>query len=288
MPPKQLWLVNLAVALVALGCGRESRLHARQVPARLDAERDTVIINGPRAVLLPVRLVDTAGVSMPIEAWTLDLRGDSAVQIRGGKLACRGQGDARVSVTVGRLNTSLVVRCRPVAAFGFPPPLELAVGGPPAPVRINALSSTSDSVTLLEFALRVADSSVITIRDGLAYPVAVGRATVVVDLGGISTAVTAQVYEAIANDTLRLSPGEFRSWALAPGRYEIGVAPLASPSDLKWLSMETEGASCARDTQREDWIHCLLRSRGGVGVRNQAPEGSAKLVRALVRVTRIE
>ena len=288
MLPKQLWLVNLAVALVALGCGRESRLPARQVPARLDAERDTVIINGPRAVLLPVRLVDTAGVTMPIEAWSLDLRGDSAVHLKAGKLVCRGRGDARVSITVGSLTTGIMVHCRPVAAFGFPPPLELALGGPPAPVRINALTDASDPETLLEFALRVADSSVIAIRDGLVYPVAVGRATVVVDLGGISTAVTAQVYEAIANDTLRLSPGEFRSWTLAPGRYEIGVSPLASPSELKWLSMETEGASCARDPQREDWIHCLLRGRGGVGVRNQAPAGSAATVRALVRVTRIE
>lgn len=288
MQPRQLWLALVALTLVAAGCGRESRPPARQVPARLEVERDTVVINGPRAVLLPVRLIDSAGRAMPIEAWSLDLSGDSAVRITGGKLACRGRGDARVTVAVGGLSTGLVVRCRPIVAFGFPPPLELALGGPPARVRINALTSSYTPETLLEFTARVADSSVIAIRDGLVHPVAVGRATVVVDLGGISTAVTAQVYEAIADDSLRLAPGEFRSWALGPGRYEIGVSPLASPSDLKWLSMETEGASCVRDTQREDWIHCLLRSRGGVGVRNQAPDGSAGLVRALVRVTRIE
>jgi hypothetical protein len=281
-------VVSFVLATVAAGCDFKENAPLRRAPTRLEVERETVIVNGSRAVRLPVRLVDAVGAELPIEQESLTVEGDSTVQVDRGKIACSGRGDAQVSVAVGALTGRLLIRCRPVIAFGFPPPLELALGGPPQAVHVNALTASREHETLLAFDLRTADTNVIAIRDGVVHPVAVGRATVIVDFGGIATAVTAGVHEAIADDSLRLAPGEFRTWPLGPGRYEITVVPLEAPAQLESLAMETEGASCVRDIRSEDLIHCLIRSRGGIGVRNQAATASAVRVNALVRVWRIQ
>ena len=120
------------------------------------------------------------------------------------------------------------------------------------------------------------------------HPLSVGRATSVVDLGGIATAVTASVFESIADDTLQLAPGEFRSWPLAAGRYEITVLPLRDAAGLRTLAMETEGAKCVRDSRSDARIHCNIRVAGGVGVRNQSTSASAHVVRALIQVRRVQ
>jgi len=285
-------IVLAACTTGVLACGPDAREPERRraagTPSRLELDRDTLVINGPSAVRVPVRLVDIEGADVPIETWDLRLAGDSVVRIRDGRIVCEGRGDATIVVTVASLERTVVVRCRPVIAFGFPPPLELALRGPALPVRVHALGPAQQREELLAFQLRTSDSSIVEIRDGLVHPLSVGRANIVVDLGGIATAVTASVFEPIADDTLNLAPGEFRSWPLAAGRYEIAVLPLRDAAGLKLLAMETEGAKCVRDSQSDALIHCNIRLAGGLGVRNQATIASGHVVRALIRVRRVE
>jgi len=285
-------IVLAACTTAVLACGPDAREQARMraggTPARLELDRDTLVINGPGAVRVPVRLVDIAGADVPIETWDLRLAGESVVRVRDGRIVCEGRGDATIVVTVAGLERTVVVRCRPVVAFGFPPPLEIALRGPALPVRVHALGPSQQREELLAFELRTPDSSVVEIRDGLVHPLSLGRATIVVDLGGIATAVTASVFEPIADDTLSLVPGEFRSWPLAAGRYEIAVLPLRDAAGLKTLAMETEGAKCVRDARSDALIHCNIRVAGGVGVRNQATIASGHVVRALIQVRRVQ
>jgi len=64
----------------------------------------------------------------------------------------------------------------------------------------------------------------------------------------------------VVGETLRLAPGEFRSSPLAAGRYEITVTPERGNAWRTALAMETSGASCVRDSQRDDVIHLPLAS----------------------------
>lgn len=276
------------VAIVLDGCGRDSSALVDRVPVRLEFERDTVIINGPRAVQVPARLVDQTGRSVPSAQWSLRVGGDSAVRVENRRLACVGRGDAHVEVAAAGFSHDFLVRCRPVVSFGFPPPLELALGSPPQTVRVNALGPSGAVETLLAYSLSVRDTAVVAVRDGQVHPIAVGRTAVVVDFGGITTAITAVVFELIAADTFRLAPGEFRSWSLGAGRYEITVAPAQDHASLTALGMETEGAKCVRDSQSDQVIHCLVRERGGLGVRNQSTSTAGPTVTAAIRVIRVQ
>ncbi len=276
------------LALGVVGCGRDSNALGDQVPVRLEIERDTVIINGPRAVHVPARLVDRTGKHLPRAQWSLSVGGDSAVRVSDGQIACAGRGDAHVAVAAAGFSHSFLVRCRPVVGFGFPPPLELALGSAPQTVRVNALGPSGAIETLLAYTLSVRDSAVVAVRGGQVHPLAVGHARVVVDFGGIATAVTAVVVDLIAADTLRLGPGEFRSWPLGAGRYEITVAPVRPHASLTALGMETEGARCVRDSRSDETIHCSVRERGGLGVRNQSTSTGGPTVRAVIRVVRVQ
>jgi len=280
-----------AVALFALalaGCDRTASAVADQVPARLELARDTVVINGPLAVEVPARLVTRSGERLADPRWSVRVVGDSVLRVENGRLACVSRGDAQVAVAAAGFSRDIFVRCRPVVSFGFPPPLEIALGGPPQTVRVNALGPSGTVESLLAYSLSVRDSGVVAVRDGQVHPIGVGRAAVVVDFGGIATAVTATVFESIAAETLRLAPGEFRSWPLAAGRYEITVTPEQRSAWRTALAMETSGAKCVRDSQRDDVIHCVVRERGGLGVRNQSTSPRGGQVAAAIRVIRVE
>lgn len=251
-----------ALALLGLcigSCGREPRPDSAPTPPDLALTRDTIVVNGP-----------------------------APVQVAGRPFTCTERGDFRLTVSAGGASREVVVRCRPVVSFGFPPPLEMALGEPPQPVTVNALGPSGAVEPLLSFTLSVRDSTVVAIEAGLARPLAVGRTAVLVDFGGISTAVPASVFQELVADTLRLTPGEFRSWPLAPGRYEIAVMPLVPSTSLTALDLTTEGASCVPDARREDLIHCLVRERGGVGVRDQRTSAKVPPAAAFMRVRMVE
>ena len=276
------------VAIALAGCERNAGAVVDQVPVRMELDRDTVIINGPRAVQVPARLVSQSGETLADPQWSLSVDGDSAVRVENGRLACVTRGDGHVAVAAAGFSRDLFVRCRPVVSFGFPPPLEIALEGPPQSVRVNALGPSGTVESLLAYSLSVRDSGVVAVRDGQVHPLRVGRAAIVVDFGGIATAITAKVFESIAAETLRLAPGEFRSWPLSAGRYEITVTPDQGTAWRTALAMETSGAKCVRDSQRDDVIHCLVRERGGLGVRNQSMSPAGGQVVAAIRVIRVE
>lgn len=276
------------VAIGLAGCERSVSAVADRVPARLELARDTVIINGPRAVRVPARLVNRSGQRLADPHWSLRVDGATAVRVEEGGMACVSRGDAHVAVAAAGFVRDLFVRCRPVVSFGFPPPLEMALDGPPRSVPVTALGPDGTVEPLLAYSLSVRDSGVVAVRDGRVHPIGVGRAAIVVDFGGIATSVTATVFESIAAETLRLSPGEFRSWPLAAGRYEITVTPGEGDAWRTALGIETSGAKCVRDSRRDDMIHCLVRERGGLGVRNQSTVPGGGRVVAAIRLIRVE
>ena len=116
----------------------------------------------------------------------------------------------------------------------------------------------------------VADTTIVAAREGVLVARRVGRTLLTLAGSGVRIRSSASVTELIAADTVSLAPGEFRSWHLDSGRYEISVLPVSGPPAFAGLKMETEGAKCVRDPGSDDKIHCMVYGRGGVGVRNTA------------------
>ena len=279
-----LLLFTLAVA----GCIGDSSAASERAPARLDVERETVVINGRRPVRVPAWLTDSFGVRLPNAPWRLSVAGESAVRASDDALRCVGSGDAVVTIAVADLSRTILVRCRLIVSFGFPPELTLELGGPPARVRVRALGPAGVAEPLLAFSARAVDSSVARIQGEMAHPVGVGRTDIVVDFGGIKTRVTANVLQTIAADTVRLSVGEFRSWSLTAGLYEISVVSVRAGVPLTTLAIETSGATCSRNPHSEDVVDCLVREHGGVGVRSTSVTADRQATDAIIRITRVQ
>ena len=247
---------------IASACGDAS-------PARLVPLADPFVFNGPAAVALPVQAVTARGASVdvPMDASSAT---PTVAEVSGERLRCLRSGDSEIRVRSGSLHTSFVVQCRPILSFG--PPLEaldLVLGGNPVPLAPVAYDSSGQRVGDLRFSATTADTAVIALQSGLVIPRRVGTATVRLDFGGIETVTHVEVVAAVVRDTLTLAAGEYRSWALGPGRYiaRLEGAARAASTAISWRSAN---ANCALDPRSRTTLHCVLADSGAVVVVAQA------------------
>ena len=109
-------------------------------PVSLVAGRsDTVIVNSRGSVSLPVRLVDVNGVERRARGVRYRLIPGGDIELAdGGRVTCDRPGDAEVEAMYGDLSTRLTVLCRPIEGFRIGRVLRLTIGGPPAPLDVEA------------------------------------------------------------------------------------------------------------------------------------------------------
>ena len=247
-------------ALVAL----VAQWHVGRSPVTLVALADPFLFNGPATVGLPVRALDAAGRTIAAQH-SASARDPDVAHVDARGLRCLKEGDTQVSVRSGALETSFLLQCRPVASFGAPfGSMDLAVGGEPQPIPVTAYDSSGRIVGALRFSAHSSDTTVVAIRDGLAVPQAVGKARISVDVGGRSTYLAAEVTESIAQESVQLTAGEYRSWELEPGRYRAQFATAeggGSSPPARWRSVN---ANCAYDSRSRATLHCVLEARGRV------------------------
>lgn len=267
----------LVVTLVSVGsCSRAA-------DARLVVESDTLDFFGADAVAPKVSLVAADGSAEPVRRPALRLSSDSALRIVDDAfLRCLSPGEATVTLTSGARSARFVARCRPADRFAGIAFVDLLIGDRPREIELFALDSTGRREPIHRFVASVRDSGIVEVRGRFLHAVGVGRTTITFRVGGARFPSSVTVREVIAHDSLRLSPGEFRSWQLAKGRYEITMQRATVPADFKAIEMTTEGARCVRDTRHDETIHCFVRDRGAVAVRNIAAATSGLEQRAVL------
>ena len=271
-----------AVALVVLSLVGSAAC-SRPADSRLVVESDTLDFFGDDAVAPEVSLVAADGREKPVRRPALRLSSDSAFRIVDDAfLRCLSPGEATVTLTSGARSARFVARCRPAERFAGIAFVDLVVGDPPREIELFALDSIGRREPIRRFVATVRDSGIVEVRDRFIHAVRVGRTTITFRVVGARFPSSVTVREVIAHDSLRLSPGEFRSWRLAKGRYEITMQSATVPADFKAIEMTTEGARCVRDTRRDETIHCFVRDRGGVAVRNIAASTSGLEQRAVL------
>lgn len=240
---------------------------------------DPFVYNGPAAVELPVRALTAAGapLDVPIGASS---ESPAVVEVAGERLRCLRTGDATIRVKVRSLRAAFVVQCRPILSFGPPlEPLDLVLGEDPVPLAPVAYDSGGQRVEDLRFSATTADTAVIALHSGLVLPRRVGTAAVRLDFGGIETGITVEVVAPVARDTVQLAAGEYRSWALGPGRYVARLEHVAGAASapIVWRSAN---ANCAFDPRSRATLHCVIADSGAIVAVAQAP------AQATVRIDR--
>jgi hypothetical protein len=247
-----------------------------RIATRLDIGGDTLVINGLQPVLLGVRAFNWHGLEIPKPRLMYSgLPSSLAHASADGQMRCKSTGDATLTIAHGALVNQLLVRCRPIMAFGPHQSVDLELGGPPDTLTIDPIGYDRRPVTLLRGQAKLRDSSVAQLRGNLLYPVKVGCDLIDVEFsGGSSTTASVCVKRTVIDSSLRLVGGEIRTIDLAPGNYHIRLdAKPPTPPRLP-LTVAVMRASCARGPEGPQDYYCTTTDSSMLVVANKGEPGS--------------
>jgi hypothetical protein len=267
-----------AIHIVILSCTPERA-------ARLEADRDTLVLYGQELTRVPVRLVDDTGGSRRARA-QITSAPIALVEVKGSSLACRREGIGTVHLARGEQQTKLVVNCRFAQRIFTATQLTLQPGDAPRALSGVAVFSSGDSEIVRPVLAVSSDSSAVAVRNNAVVPLAIGHAGVSIDFGGIHHRVSVDVQHVLVDDSLELIPGGRRAWSLMPGRYTITVR-VKTARDLGALNMETEGMNCSRSASDEDTIHCVAVEGAEVLISNSSGGSTPRTARAFVGIVHV-
>jgi hypothetical protein len=249
---------------------------------RLTVGRDTLLLYGTDYTRVPVRMDEdsTAHGVMLVPRHTAILRAS------GHFVACLREGTTDVEARAGALTTSFVAICQFASRIAGEQYIELEPGAKPHSLIAEVSFPSGGSRRVAAFTASSSDSSVATIRDGAIMPLAVGRARLNVNYGGLRLRVGVLVQRTVFDGTATLKIDETRRWELEAGRYSITVK-VNERRDLNVLNMETEGLNCSRDSRDEDTIHCVAPDRAQVMLLNRGGSAAAGSASARVRILQV-
>jgi hypothetical protein len=257
-------------------------------PSKIVVQSDTLIINGPLAVQIPVRAFNRDGrvIAHPRLAYS---GGSNAVRVSNdGRVTCAADADAPVTITRKTLTKQILVRCRRIRNFA---PIftasTLIAGDPPSPPVVRAFDFDGKPVTLLHATAEVLDTSVARIRDdGRIFPLARGKTTMIIDFGGVSQRLNVEVDERVIQTPLRLVSGEVRSWRLPPGYYEIRLESPAGKQSKRSLALFMYRANCSHSSSGGQHYYCITKDNSSVIVQNPVPAGDGIELAGTLQVLR--
>jgi hypothetical protein len=257
-----------------------------RIATRLDIGGDTLVINGLQPVLLGVRAFNWHGLEIPKPRLMYSgLPSSLAHASADGHVRCKSTGDATLTVAQGTLEKRILVRCRPIMAFGPHQRIDLELGGPPDTLTIDPIGYDRRPVTLLRGQAKLRDSSVAQLRGNLLYPVSIGCDLIDVAFGGgSSTQVSVCVTHTVIDSSLKLVGGEIRTMRLEPGDYHIRLDANAENTTLSPLVVGAARANCARGLEGPQDYYCTMTDSSLLVVANKGTPGRGVLMaRLLVR-----
>jgi hypothetical protein len=241
-------------------------------------ERDTIVVYSTEPFRLPLVVRDHEGAELPGRDASLQVEDSGVLWNDGASIRCRRAGRTAVVADVDGQSAQLTVRCRPTPRFETTVFHELVVGQAAKPFEIRARFSADSSERVEPISIYISDSTVVRLdRDSL-VGLRAGSTQLSVNVGGKLLPIFVAVTEIIADDALALTPGEFRSWTLGRGSYEIWVRGLDAAFSRAATELEGEGTKCFRAQRDEHTINCRVAERGGVAIRNILAEGPTQRV----------
>jgi hypothetical protein len=249
-------------------------------PARLVVDGqsgggDGIVLNTTHPVRLAMRVFDAKGGSLPSKdvrfRW---LAGNPLSVAPSGVVTCSGQADATLRASVGSVQTTVLVRCRPVKEFQTEMWIPLVAGGPARGLRFSAVGPDGRAVDLLAGDLRIRDSTVATLRGTVVRPVAPGRTVITMRVGNAETLTGVSVYEPVRTlEGLRpeqryvaapvsLARGDTIRWALPTGLFQLFYQRESPGSAVPSLAVDGPVMCMPDFGPRAPIVRCLVRGPG--------------------------
>ena len=231
------------------------------------ATPDTLIINS----LLPVEVARRmSGSSLAMMTSVRISPALGAAHVVGStSIACDTIGDVLVELKRLFAERTALVRCRPIRGFKPPSGIRIPLGSEPVQLHSpnNAVGIDGRPVTLMAGTVGVLDTSVVRIADGRLIALRVGKTVVEFEYSGLRNLVGVEVYEVLSDDPFQLVAGEFRSWRLGPGRYEIELHSQDSSVGSE-LRLGPYNGNCATGRDGTLRLYCLFTAAGAIVLSN--------------------
>jgi hypothetical protein len=143
-------------------------------PARIALSGDTVIVNTTTVAPLDVHVVNRKGVVLPQIPVRYSMTDpDSTAVTQGNGIQCRNDGVARVSLSAGRLASSVMVRCHIIEKIVAEGLVCTRLGDPPVRLSATAFDRDGNEISAPRMDI-ITDSSFVRIANGLIIPLRAG------------------------------------------------------------------------------------------------------------------
>ncbi len=283
-----------AVALLVL-TGRD------EVPARLAMEpqgtrgaEDGIVLNSVHAVQLFMHVFNAK--DQPLPPLGVQYRWVSGTPLYvspQGAVTCRDEGDATIRATAGRAATTVFVRCRPVREVRARKWIQLVAGGPGEGLLFFALAPDGHVEDRLAGELRVRDTSIAVVNDGLVIPRKAGHTAVTIDVGDAQGVTEVSVYEPVpslaglrpeqrlAAAPVHLARGDTIRWPLPTGTFWLQYLPAGETDPLPSFMLEGNIHCTHRLGAGTNHVKCLVR-RPGASVLVTHPRGIAGVITGVI------
>ena len=269
-------------------------------PARLviDAQHgfdasDGIVLNTRRPVQLAMRVFDAEGNALsPADVRYRWIGGTPLPVSPRGVVTCREAGDATVRASLGTVETTVLLRCRPVKTVHAEMAMSFFPGDPGKDLAFSATSADGRPVDLLAGELRVQDTSVATLRGTHVRPVAPGRTAVIVRIGDGESETGVSVYEPVRTlaglradqemvvAPVRLARAETIRWPLPMGLFWLQYYRASTPQPLPVFAVDGLVMCMPDFGPTIDHVGCLVRAPGA-SIRITHPGSGATIVGSL-------
>jgi len=165
---------RIAIRLALLACAGAC---ADATPARIDGPADTIVVNSSEWTPIGIQVLDRRGGRIARPTVTYHAAPESLFRVSTtGAVGCMHDGTGAITIRAGTVDRRFPIRCELVHSFGPMAIFELIAGGSPAPLVLQAYDARGKPMARARLQLRISDTTVIALRDGMIHGLRPGAA----------------------------------------------------------------------------------------------------------------
>jgi hypothetical protein len=251
---------------------------------------DGIVLNTTQPVQLAMRVLDAKGNVLPSNDVRFEWMSGTSVPVTStGIVSCTMAGDALLRATVGKVETTMVLRCRPVKEFLTQLWVPLVAGGPPRYMQFSATGADGLPVELLAGDLSIGDTTVATLHGFRLTPVAPGHTWVTMRIGNGTTTTTVSVFESVSTlaerrddqrfviAPVKLARGKTIDWPLPEGKLWLLYESVGEDNPIPKLRVNGPALCAPELGPQVPFVRCIVRGRGATLHLAHPGKGAAKV-----------